>query len=38
MNWGWFGDYDTWYISDSANSGNGYNYQYIRQDIYVATH
>ena len=35
MNWGWSGFCDEWYISDSANSGDGYNYQYLREDIFV---
>lgn len=29
-------NYDGWFIADSVDSGDGYNYQYIRKDIRVS--
>ena len=33
MNWGWYGDYDGWYIADTVNPTPTDNYKYIRSEI-----
>ena len=35
-NWGWGGSYDNWFSITTANPGDGDNYQYYREDIYIS--